>query len=392
MALNTNPFIEGIDPTATFGGYASVLLQLIREAKPSSTYGMILFDTTAPDVSGANAWRKTCIWINLVDPDNPTVNVYKEGGSPDWINVQAIIPANTVVTSMIANAAITLAKLSPVGGTANQLIRVNGAGNAIEFVSLSNLVSAGSINVTSLNSTGIPAGQFRFPGVYGPNVSTWYPAQTIIDNLSEGAIGADFIAPATSPDKSRRKFLTTALGDTFATWRFLDASVDLSVNSMPGDRIVNATFPLTKIIPFAGADRVLMTKGGVVDWIAPLTIQGAVTQFVTDVTALGALPTTAGGSTTLAHTLSAMPLTYRVSFYCETADGGYSPGDELEASNISLSGGDYSNAFNFLVSSASVIVRRNFASSILIPEKSGTSQHPINNSRWRLRLYAMKVA
>ena len=90
MALNSNPFVEGIDPTSTFGGYASVLLQLIREAKPSSTYGMILFDTTAPDVTGANAWRKRSIWVSLLNPAQPTVNVYRESAL-GWVNVNDVI-------------------------------------------------------------------------------------------------------------------------------------------------------------------------------------------------------------------------------------------------------------------------------------------------------------
>lgn len=109
MALNTNPFVEGIDPTSTFGGYASVLLQLIREAQPSSTYGMILFDTATPDVTGANAWRKRCLWLDFTDPAIPTVNVYRES-SGGWINVQRIIPSNAITTAMIQNAAVTLAK------------------------------------------------------------------------------------------------------------------------------------------------------------------------------------------------------------------------------------------------------------------------------------------
>ena len=154
MALNTNPFVEGIDPTSTFGGYASVLLQLIRQAIPSSTYGMVLFDTTAPDVTGSNAWRKTCIWLNLTNPNTPTVNVYKEGTSPGWVNTNVIIADNSISTSMIKdynpatpNTGVTLSKLAPIGGAALQLIRVNATATAFEFVSLASLVTVGSIPV-----------------------------------------------------------------------------------------------------------------------------------------------------------------------------------------------------------------------------------------------------
>jgi hypothetical protein len=163
MALNTNPFVEGIDPTSTFGGYASVLLQLIRQAIPSSTYGMILFDTTAPDVTGSNAWRKTCLWLSLANPAEPALYVYKTS-SPGWVNINDIISPNSITTAMIQNNAVTLAKLSVAGGAANQLIRVNAGVTGFEFVSLSSLVTAGSIPVGSLITTGIPGGQFRLAG------------------------------------------------------------------------------------------------------------------------------------------------------------------------------------------------------------------------------------
>jgi hypothetical protein len=192
MALNNNPFVEGIDPTSTFGGYASVLLQLIRQAQPSSTYGMILFDTTPPDVTGANAWRKRSIWVSLATPATPTVNVYREGGSPGWVNVNDVISPNTITTAMIQNAAVTLAKLSTAGGAANQLIRVNAGATAFEFVSVGSIITTGSINVGSLITTGIPAGQFRLAGTYGPGVANWYTAQNVIDNLANAAIGTDF--------------------------------------------------------------------------------------------------------------------------------------------------------------------------------------------------------
>jgi hypothetical protein len=161
MALNTNPFIEGIDPTSTFGGYASVLLQLVRQAIPSSTYGMVLFDLTAPDVTGSNAWRKTCVWLNLTLPDFPTVNVYKEGTSPGWVNTNVIIANGSISTAMIINGAVTLPKLSVSGGAALQLIRVNATNTAFEFVSLASLVTVGSIPVGSIITTGIPPGQLR---------------------------------------------------------------------------------------------------------------------------------------------------------------------------------------------------------------------------------------
>jgi hypothetical protein len=255
MALNTNPFIEGINPTATFGGYASVLLQLIRQAIPSSTYGMILFDTTAPDVTGSNAWRKTCVWLNLTNPNIPTVNVYKEGTSPGWVNTNVIIADNSISTSMIKNydpatlnTGVTLPKLSPAGGTALQLIRVNATATNFEFVSLASLVTVGSIPVGSLITTGIPPGELRFAGVFGPTTAQWLQPIQIINALVDGSINPDLIA-VPGALFTRSKFLTARTADTFATYRFF--------------KIEAAGIP----------DGYLLGKvAGVPDWVAPPVI------------------------------------------------------------------------------------------------------------------------
>ncbi len=364
MSLNTNPFVEGIDPTSTFGGYASVLLQLIRQAQPSSTYGMILFDTTAPDVTGANAWRKRCVWLDLTVPGSPTVNVYKEGTSPGWVNVNNIITNGAIKTSMIAdynpatpNTGVTIAKLSPAGGTANQLIRVNATATAFEFVSLSSLVTSGSISVGSLITTGIPAGQFRMAAVYGPGIATWYTAQNVIDALANAAIPTDLLSPAGAAT-SRSQFLTTRTGDPFATWRYFNPAVDLLANSLGGDRIVNTSIPLTKIIP-ATADAVLVTTGGDVDWVPANTLSGVIaSKQVVEVTPLPAANVPVD-VITYAATGGRADI-YQFYLKCITTDHGFDPGDEVPLASLGNDDGGANEAgplIQFDASTAKVIHR-----------------------------------
>lgn len=392
MALNSNPFVEGIDPTSTFGGYASVLLQLIREAKPSSTYGMILFDTTAPDVTGANAWRKRSIWVSLLNPAQPTVNVYRES-APGWVNVNDVISPNTITTAMIQNAAVTLAKLSTAGGTANQLIRVNAGGTAFEFVSLSSLVTTGSIPVGSLITTGIPAGQLRFAGTFGPGVANWYTSQTIINDLVNGAIPTDLLSPAPLAT-TRSKFLTGRIGDTFAGWRFLEPNVDILNDTLSGGKLQNGTVAPIKVESSGIPDGYLLSKvAGVPDWVAPASVAGSVTQFVTDLGSIQTVPTTQGATATLTHTLGVMPLMFRVVLRCISNDHNYVPGDELDAMTTSVGGaGNEANAFQYLVSSASIIVRRTYNDGIYIINKNNNNIQLLTDAHWKLRLYAMKVA
>jgi hypothetical protein len=393
MALNTNPFVEGIDPTSTFGGYASVLLQLIRQAIPSSTYGMILFDTTAPDVTGSNAWRKTCLWLSLANPAEPALYVYKTS-SPGWVNINDIISPDSITTAMIKNNAVTLAKLSVAGGTANQLIRVNAGENGFEFVSLSSLVTAGSIPVGSLITTGIPVGQWRFAGTFGPGLANWYTSQTIINDLVDGSIPTDLLSPAPGAT-TRSKFLTGRIGDTFAGWRFLEPNVDMLNDTLSGGKLQNGTVAPIKIESAGIPDGYLLSKvGGVPDWVAPTTVAGTIVQYVTDVGSLGTYVDTAGSSTTLNHTLGAMPLMFRVVLRCESNDANYVNGDEIDAQELALdASSDFTTAFMFYVTSTFVKVTKTYGGHVVIRDKTTGAYHAINvPNKWRLRLYAMKAA
>lgn len=395
MALNTNPFVEGIDPSATFGGYASVLLQLIRQAQPSSTYGMILFDTTAPDVTGANAWRKRCIWIDLTVPGTPTVNVYKEGGSPGWANVQSIIPNNTITTAMIQNAAVTLAKLSVSGGTANQLIRVNGTGTAFEFVSLASLVTAGSIPVGSLITTGIPAGQLRFAGVVGPGVATWYDAQQIINNLANASIPADLIGPAPITS-TRSKMLTTRTADTFATWRYFEPNVDILNDTMNGSKLQAGTVGPERLYSTGVPDGYLLGKvAGVPDWVAPTAVAGIVaSKQVVQITPLPAANAPVN-VITYAATGGRADI-YQFYLVCLSADHNHQPGDELPLASVGND--DASNEAGPLIifdASASTVVHRGPAN-YQIQDATAATIRSITTAperaRWALKCVAIRFA
>lgn len=386
MALNTNPFVEGIDPSATFGGYASVLLQLIRQAQPSSTYGMILFDTATPDVTGANAWRKRCIWVNLSTPGTPTVNVYKEGGSPGWSNVQALIPPLTITTAMIQNAAVTLAKLATTGGVANQLIRVNATATAFEFVSLSSLVVNGSINVGSLITTGIPAGQFRLAGTYGPGVANWYTAQNVIDNLANGVIASDLLAPAPT-SSARSQFLSTRTADTTSTWRYFEPNVDIQDTTLSGAKLQNGTVALNKLTYSGAAEgSYLGITGGIPDWI-PFPTTRTVLKYTS---AEIALPTAGNTITALNHNLSGQPINVYGVLVCKTPEHGYILNDEIPLSQVYTSATNNESPVFYLHATTSQIhcVRTSTAGLVTANASNGNGAS-LTDGNWRLKFYAL---
>lgn len=389
MALNTNPFVEGIDPTSTFGGYASVLLQLIRQAIPSSTYGMVLFDTTAPDVTGSNAWRKTCIWLNLVVPGTPTINVYKEGGSPGWINVNNIIGNGAITTAMIANGAVTLPKLSVSGGAALQLIRVNATNTAFEFVSLASLVTVGSIPVGSLITTGIPPGELRFAGVFGPTTAQWLTAVQIINALADATISPDLIAPPGALS-ARSKFLTARTADTFATYRFLEPNVDILSGAMNGNRVTDNTLPVSKIIPGATEGSLLAVVGGTPDWI-PAPTANYVNKYESTATAL---PASGSTITPLNHGLGGQPINVYGVLVCVTGEHGYLANDEVPLSQFFVSISD-NETVAFVVHATTTQIHcartsNTAPNNIVTLHGSNGNNVSITPGNWNIKFYAIK--
>ena len=390
MALNTNPFIEGIDPTSTFGGYASVLLQLIRQAYPSSTYGMVLFDTTAPDVTGSNAWRKTCVWLNLTLPDFPTVNVYKEGTSPGWVNTNNIIANGAITTAMIANGAVTLPKLSVSGGAALDLIRVNATTTAFEFVNVASLITVGSIPVGSIITTGIPPGQLRFAGVFGPTTAQWLTPISIINALVDGSINPDLLG-VPGALTSRSQFLTARTADTFATYRYFEPNVDMLNATMNGSKLQDGTVGPEKIYSTGVPDGYLLGKvAGVPDWVAPITT-GLTTKFVTDLASLGVIPVLAGNFIILPHSLGQVPLSFRISFICTNLLGsiGYAFLDEVDAMTVTqYSGVNSGSPFTYYITSTGIKITRNFSYDLYVTDNTTNIAVILPPADWRLRLYA----
>jgi hypothetical protein len=394
MALNSNAFVEGIDPTSTFSGFASVLLQLIRQALPSSTYGMILFDSDTPDVSGSNAWRKRCIWINTTSLVTPTVNVYRDSGSPGWININSVIPNGSITTAMIADAAVTLTKLSVSGGTAGQLIRVNAGATGFEFVGFASLFSAGVVPVNSINTSAVAPATFRTLGSFGGAASTWFSADDIVSELSQGAIAAIAVAPAASLSTASR-FLTSRTADTGAVWRLFDPANDISDGAVSGLKLTNGTATLAKLAQ-SGA-----TTGQVAAWNgstwAPAAPVATTATVVSSTISVPTNTTLAGGTVINTSALGGKPSAIQVFGVCKVASSGYSIGDEISDIIPGFGSGVLESfAWPFFVEAAQITVYwPNYASFVtLLNKTTGTREYVAKATaitNWDLRVVATRI-
>jgi hypothetical protein len=161
---------------------------------------------------------------------------------------------------------------------------------------------------------------------------------------------------------------------------------------MNGDRLTDFTTSVSKISPGAATEgSYIRIVGGVPDW-DPAPTSGITTKFVNTVaqTLLQTIPAF-NVTLSIAHPLAQMPTTYRVALYCNTADGTYVNGDEIDLATVNQGvAGDWWIAFTTRATSTEVALRKFAAAGgITIPQKTGAGAVlTITEANWRLRLYA----
>lgn len=394
MPLNNNFFVEGIDPTATFGGFASVLLQLVRQATPSSTYGMVLFDSSPPYVLAPYEWRKRCVWINTTNINLPTLWVYREGGSPGWYDVTASIPASSITSAMLQNSIVTLAKLSASGAAANQLIQVNATATGFQFVNPSSLFATPStIPLSAIIATPVSPATYGIPVSYGGAAATWeLPVDLATFFPDQSFTVAQLLR---SPTVSTiAKFPRSSTASPVVVWGTLVPATDIVDNGVSGLKITNETLPITKILPHTVDGYYLTTTLSTPTWTA-IPVSTTTVKYVNTVVQTQAqnLPTEATPRS-IAHTLGQMPTTYRVAIYCEVADAQYVNGDEIDVATCNQGvAADMWIAFTIRLTSAAVVVYRfSDVNGVYIPNKTSGVKVYITEANWRLRLYATYTA
>ncbi len=205
---NTAQLVEGADPTATWGAYATLLLQMIRQATPASLYGFIIESEETPPVTGSDAWRKRCLWKRI-----STQNLYYYNNTAgSWDNIEDLLP-NLGIPD---DASVTLAKIAATGA-ARAVLRIDTGGVALEFVSPVDIFNSGEIPITKITgSGGLGAGYILFSASDG----TWslanftvkldaalpsatIPSDRIFDVSADGTTGQVFAKAAGSGHEYR---------------------------------------------------------------------------------------------------------------------------------------------------------------------------------------------
>lgn len=281
-----NFFVAGLD-LALLGSDATnaQILQALNQAYPASGLGLIIYQSTTPDVSIYTEYV-TFLWINT------TTGELKYWNGTSWQLISGI--------ASIADSTVTLAKLSASGGTALQLIRVNAGATAFEFVNPADIFSVNSIALNKLVNAAGP-GYVMYSGGGGAwssslltDLITAYLAANLI-NISRVAdvagVGlpnqvayiadtfnslqfgyADQLLRANQVDTNRLKF---AAGSAGKYPRVNAGATDFDYNTVPV-KAATLKYSGAKNSP---AQTVLITAETVVEWSTVVDTETAIQSF-----------------------------------------------------------------------------------------------------------------
>jgi len=246
---NTNQLTEGADPSGTWGAYATLLLQMIRQATPGSLYGFIIESEETPPVTGADEWRKRCLWKKI-----STQRLYYYNNSAgSWDNLENLFPDMGVPD----DGSVTLAKIDAAGAQ-RYVLRIDSGGVALEFVTPADLFNAGEIPLTKLSGVGASGAGYV---IYSADDGTWTVKSFAIaldEKLVAATIPSDRIFDL-SGDGAAGQVYTKAPSGTGHEYRDVEDLID--ANTLTPDRVDWSSVPVGNLIKRAATGNTIADGG-----------------------------------------------------------------------------------------------------------------------------------
>lgn len=378
MPTNDNYVLDkGASLSPTLGPLATVFEQVVELAVPNSYRGMVIVDNVAPTTTGQPlgyptnwyTWQKRCLWVK-----NTNNELYAFDGTT-WALVKAKPADASIGTASIVDGSVTIAKLSPAGGTPYQVQRQNSGGTALEWINAADLFNANEIDIAKLSGTGV--GAFVLTRNGPTKAWTVFDSAYILALLGTNEIPVDYIARG-----SALQVPMVNAGGTATVW----ASV------VSG--IADGALSLAKLAPVvADAGKYLrrnLTTGAVESVALALPTTPNIQTRTDEITTLP----TAGTASNSAHALGALPTIVHGYLVCVSADAGYSVGDVVDLDAIAVTGisGSYNYAGGFFVSfdATNVTLTANDATTRKILNRSTGAQHTFVAANWKFRYTAIR--
>lgn len=386
---------RGANLSPSLGAYATIIEQAIERARPNSYRGMVVYSTTVPETIGqptgypTDWWdfQRRCLWLKSNNGE-----LYYYNGTT-WEYVRARPAYNSVTNDLISNQTIQFGKLSSVGGTARQLLRV-ATGGGFEFVSPANVLNPNELAVDKLASPATAVTSI-LQSVNGTKSWETLNSAYIVGKIDDNSIAVNKLARGAALQVP----LVASDGNS-VTW----SSV---ISGIPDGAIGLGKFATSvgdagKYLKYDANGKIIAADSGVTGTNAPLANSDKIVAITTAGTIKNAtfgkydsgLVALVAGTATYegTHGLGVVPMLAQAFLECTVDEHGYVAGDRVDVSNIVWeSAGDQRPALQLSINSTKwtlVLVSNAVAAltNIFIYVRSTGSPQAINPARWRLRV------
>lgn len=382
MPTNDNYILDaGANLTPTWGPLATQIEQAIELAVPNSYRGMVIADTATPTTTGAPAgypagwyeWQKRCLWLNTSNNQ-----LYGFDGTT-WALIKSRPADASIGTSTIIDGAVTISKLSPSGGTAYQIPRINSGATALAWANATDLFNANEIPISKLGDVTSPTSVGSFVLTRNGPTKAWTPfdSATILAILGTNEIPVDYLIRGAA-----LQVPMVNAGGTATVWSSVVSG------------IADGALPIAKLAPVIADAGKYLRRNPTTGAVESVTLAMQTTpniQVRTD--EILTLPS-AGAATSLAHGLSAIPSLVEGYLVCVSADAGYSVGDVVSLAAVAVTGisGTYNYAGGYFVSfdATNVTITANDAATRRILTRSTGAQHTFVAANWKFRFTATR--
>lgn len=355
-------------------GLASIsqqqLVDYVTGAKPTTNKALVISDSTAPDVA-SNPRFSRYLWFDTAN------NLLKYYNGSSWVGISV---GNITTTGQIADNIVTIAKLKQDEGSNGTILHKHASTGAVEWITLTSLLTPGVIPVSALAVGGAGDGSFlRYKG----SAVGWDASATV---------AAEVAASITSYDIHK---LSGRTNDSLLS---VDGAGVISFKDVQTwfNDLLPGTIPLAALDTFGATDGQVATYfSGNVIWKTPASIftksyQGDDTYLNTGNTIFAQ---GVEGIRTFVHGLGTTPTLIRATLVCHTADvtNGYSIGDEINVEAFSSdTSGQETNTFGIFATATEVRVSVNYVtgSNQYFHQNFRGGAASIDTTKWRIRVRA----
>lgn len=208
---------------SSLGAYGTLIQQAIEQAYPASTwYGPVIVAEDTPPVTGLLAFNKRALWIK---PSVPAIYYYSDtlGSWDDFINL---------LTVVIEDASVTLAKLSTTGTASRRVLRRNSANTAYEWVDPLDVFNSAELTLAKLENA--PASGYVIYSTSG-SAKSWTLLSTIVTaQIVASDIKVTQLRDSASTGIAGQILALIGAGD-YMQWNYVEDL--LRSNSTPTDRL-----------------------------------------------------------------------------------------------------------------------------------------------------------